>query len=105
MEAPFFDEIDEILSHKAATRPVIVLSPTSLESVRSKETDLTDSEKIPQPSCSYPTLEKENRKKDDEKLVYSKFLVVSMLTRKRFIVWHPTKLLCNKRHVKKNPTR
>ena len=102
MEAPFFDEIDEILSDKAAARPVIVLSLTSLESVRSKEKELKDSEKIPQPSCSYPTLEKENWKKDDEKLVYSKFVVVSMLTRKRYIVWHLTKLLCNKRHVKKH---
>ena len=81
--APFFEEIDEILSDKPATRPVIVLSSTSLESAQSKETELKDGgEKSPQLSCSYPTLEKENRKKADEKLLCSKFVVVSMLTRK-----------------------
>ena len=101
-KAPFFDEIDEILSDKPATRPVIVLSSTSLESVRSKETELKDGEKSPQPSCSYPTLEKENRKKAGEKFVCSKF-VVSMLTR-NYVICHLIKLLCNKRHVKK-PTR
>ena len=99
-KAPFLDEIDEILSDKPATRPVIVLSSTSLESVRSKETEPKDGEKSPQPSCSYPTLEKENRKKADEKLVCSKFVVVSMLTR-NYVVCHLIKLLCNKRHVKK----
>ncbi|KAK2564426.1 Zinc finger and SCAN domain-containing protein 29 [Acropora cervicornis] len=57
-KAPFFDEINEILSDKPATRPVIVLSSTVLESAQSKETELTDDEKSQQPSCSFPTLEK-----------------------------------------------
>lgn len=58
-KGPFFDEIDKILSDKPATRPVIVLSSTSLESAQSeRETELTDGKKNPQPSCSYPTLEK-----------------------------------------------
>ena len=88
-KAPFFEEIDEILSDKPATRPVIVLSSTSLESAQSKETELKDvGEKSPQPSCSYPTSEKENRKKADEKLLCSKFVVVSMLMRKCYIGCH-----------------
>lgn len=81
-KAPFFDEIHKILSDKPATRPVIILSSTSLESVQSKETELTNSERSPQPSCSYPTLEKEKRKKAEEKHLCCKFVVVSMLMRK-----------------------
>lgn len=102
-KAPFFDEIDEILSDKPATRPVIVLSSTSLESVQGKEIELKEGEESPQyqPSCSYPTLEKENRKKADEKPLCSKFVVVSMLTGKCYVICHLTKLLCNKCHVKK----
>lgn len=70
------------LYDKPATRPVIILSSTSLESVQSKETELTNSERSPQPSCSYPTLEKEKRKKAEEKHLCCKFVVVSMLMRK-----------------------
>ena len=57
----------------------------TLESAQSKETELTDGEKGPQPSCSFPTLEKEKRKKANENHLRSllgRFVVVSMLTRK-----------------------
>ncbi|XP_020609633.1 uncharacterized protein LOC110048191 [Orbicella faveolata] len=100
-KAPFFDEIDEIdeiLSDKPATRPAIALSSTVLESTQSKETELTDGEKSPQPSCSFPTLEKQKRKKADEKHLPSllgRFVVVSMLMRKCYVVCHLTNLLCN----------
>ena len=103
-KAPFFDEIDDILSHKQATRPVIILSTTVLESGQSKETELTDGKKSPQSSCSFPTLEKEKRKKANKNHLPSLlgwFVVVSMLTRKCYVVCHLTNLLCNKRHMKK----
>ena len=104
-KAPFFDEINEILSDKPATRPVIVLSSTVLESAQSKETELTDGEKSQQPSCSFPSLEKEKRKKANDNHLPSplgRFVVVSMLTRKCYVVWHLTNLLCNTRQVKKH---
>ena len=100
-KAPFFDEI---LSDKPS-RPVIVLSSTVLESAQSEETEVTDGEKSPQPSCSFPTLEKEKRKKADLKHLPSllgRFVTVSVLTRKCYVVCHLTNLLCNKRHVKKH---
>ena len=96
-KAPFFDEINE--SDKPATRLVIVLSSTVLESAQSKETELTDGEKSQQPSCSFPTLEKNHLPS-----LLGRFVVVSMLTRKCYVVSHLTNLLCNKRHVKKNRT-
>ena len=104
-KAPFFDEIDEILSDKPATRPVIVLSSTVLESARSEETEVTDGEKSSQPSCSFPTLEKEKQKRAGEEHLPSllgRFVIVSMLTRKCYVVCHLTNLLCNKCHVKKH---
>ena len=94
-KAPFFDEI---LSDKPATRLAIVLSSTVLESAQSEEMELTDGEKSPQPSCSFPTLGKQKRKKADEKhlpSLLSRFVVVSMLTRKCYVVCHLTNLLCN----------
>jgi len=104
-KAPFFDEINEILLDKPATRTVIVLSSTVLESAQSKETELTDGERSQQPSCSFPTLEKENQKKANENHLPSllgRFIVVSMLTRKCYVVCHLTNLLCNKRRVEKH---
>ena len=74
-KSPFFDEIDEILSDKPATKPVMVISSTTLASAENEQVDgstedvdLELLETNEGPSCSYPAMEKENRPKDKKSL-------------------------------------
>ena len=58
-----------------------------------------------QPSYSFSTLKKEKRKNGNENhlaRLLGKFIVVSLLTRKCYVVCHLTNLLCNKCHAKKH---
>jgi len=77
-KAPFFEEIDQILSDKPATKPLVVLSSTTLASEQTNGE--SESENSQSSCCIYPTWEKETRKKDEKHLPsrLGRFVLVSM---------------------------